>query len=172
MISCSNKFCASSETELLLDSINSQIEDGRFILHKIIIKRNKDSILIERFYGENNVLSSTFLKSDDVFFEYRIRGNKTDIELGMDSILTFSIKDTTCIYNSEIEFTPTVFDYTLADCKYKIRKNGNECMTIKQSLIDSTYKEIFFYDKSYNIHKFINLYKNNKCIYTTSKIKK
>ncbi|GHT70539.1 hypothetical protein FACS1894155_12880 [Bacteroidia bacterium] len=74
-------------------------------------------------------------------------------------------KDTSFVYKSAYNFIPIVQSYSYADCQYNIRKVGDEYRSIKKSLIDTTYKEIFFYDKDYRIYKFINTWKDNRYVY-------
>ncbi len=85
--------------------------------------------------------------------------------LGMDTILSFYKSDTTFVYHSAFDFILLVFYYSYADCQYKILKEKNAYKSIKTSLIDTTYREIFYYDKDYYIYKFINTYKDNYCVY-------
>lgn len=59
----------------------------------------------------------------------------------------------------------TLIDISLFDSQYNIAKEGNNYKSIKQSLIDTTYKEIIFYDKDYRIYKYINTWKGEKCVY-------
>jgi hypothetical protein len=87
--------------------------------------------------------------------------------LGIDTILTFAQKDTTFIYKSKRDDAIVLFvDLSLFDSKYTISKDGNNYKTVKQSLADSTYKEIIFYDKNYRIYKFINTWQGYECVYT------
>ena len=151
-----------SETTLLLDKINSTIISPQFAMDKITITY-KDSIYLKRFY--NPIFESTLFKVENNVFEARqIRNWNYDL-LGIDSILTLSLKDTTFIYHSTFDFPVLVPQLSLADCKYIIQKNGHHNMTIKQSLLDTTFTEIFYYDNDFNIYKYVNTYKENKCIY-------
>jgi len=150
---------------LLLSPESSTVIEKSLIRDSILIKTYfNDSILISK-YSNGKPTETMFFNNNDSFWEKRYRSNDFGEILGFDSILTFSKRDTVFLYKSAREFIPIVQDYSFADCQYSIRKIGNEYKTTKQSLIDSTYKEIFFYNKDYKIYKFINTWKNNKCVY-------
>jgi hypothetical protein len=148
---------------LCLDTNNSQYTDDRFLIDSINVEYN-DSIKIIRYNGDYQ-FESIYHKIKDGIYEIRERCNEESECFGTDTILTFYKLDTTFIYNSAYIFIPMVFFYTLADCKYDIIKEENGYKTTKQSLIDTTYKEVYYYDDSYNIHKYINTWKDNKCVY-------
>jgi hypothetical protein len=162
------------KTELLFDSISSTICDSRFPFQKMIITAYTDSVLVERIHTGGKLRSYVFYNHNGNLFEVRPRinwyyENEGPVDFRMDTILTFSIKDITFVYDADDDIIiGTIFDYSIADSKYEIKKNGNTYKTIKQSLVDTTYMEIFFYDKKYNIHKFINLWQGNECVYVIS----
>jgi hypothetical protein len=140
-----------NETSLIRDSI-------------VIQYYSNDSILFLK-YSNGDYKRSRYFNMNNVFFERRISVTEVGEFVGIDSILTFSKKDTVFEYKSARRFIPIVQDYSFADCIYSIKHKGDEYKTIKQSLVDSTYKEIFFYDKNYHIYKYVNTWKDNKCVY-------
>ena len=150
---------------LLLDTIDSNYSDERFLIDSINIEFT-DSISVFFNTGDYTNLR-VFYKHKNGMYEIRERFNeKPDSEyLGIDTILTFYKSDTTFIYHSAFDFIPLVFYYSFADCKYEMLKENDTYKTIKQSLIDTTYREIYYYDKYYNIYKYINTWKDNNCVY-------
>jgi hypothetical protein len=162
-------FCCNKQNDnykrvtLFLDFKNSQYTDNRFLIDSINVEYN-DSIKIIRYTGDYQ-FESIYYKNKNGIYESRKRCNEELECFGTDTILTFYKSDTTFIYNSAYEFISLVFYYTLADCKYDIIKENDIYKTIKQSLIDTTYREKFFYDENYNIYKYINTWKENECVY-------
>jgi hypothetical protein len=149
---------------LILDSQNSSYTDKRFLLDSILFIY-EDSIRMFRYEG-SHTSESVFFKNNESFFELRERFNEIpDESFGKDTILTFDKKHTTFIFKSSFEFVPLVFYYAIADNKYTITKDGDMYVTIKQSLVDSTYTEKFYYDEKFRIKKFVNTYQDNICIY-------
>jgi len=150
---------------LLFNPESSNVIEKSLILDSILIKNySNDSILFSK-YSNGRYIESFYFNSNGEFWEERIKGNDYGKFLGIDSILTFSKKDTTFMYKSVREFIVLVPELSLASCKYSILKEGNEFKTIKQSLVDTTYKEFFYYDKDYRIYKFVNTWKDNTCVY-------
>ena len=163
--SCNKQDNQFNKTALYFDSTISHAQEETLIRDSIVIQYYaNDSILLLK-YSNGNYKRSHFFNINDVFLERRMRTTEVGEFLGIDSILSFSKIDTIFEYKSARRFIPTVQDYSYADCIYKIQHEGNEYMTIKQSVIDTTYKEVFFYDKDYNIYKFVNTWKDNKCVY-------
>lgn len=149
---------------LILDSQNSNYTDERLLLDSILFIY-EDSIRMFRYEGDYTY-EVVFLKKNESVFELRKRFNEIpDESFGIDTILTFCMKDTSFIFKSAFEFIPLVFYYTMADNKYTISKDGDMYVTIKQSLVDSTYTEKFYYDEKFRIKKFINTYQDNTCTY-------
>lgn len=165
--SCNGHTNIDNKISLYFDRSESTIIDERFNLDSIGFQYSKDSIIL---YIRQ--LELPFFKKHGNIYELReAYRDMIDYER-TDSILTFSTKDTTFTYGSVIDgdFIPNAFDYSLADCKYEIKKIGNNSyVTTKQSLVDTTFKEIYYYDKEYQITKFVNTYKGNICIYTPKK---
>jgi hypothetical protein len=152
---------------LYIEPSTSIIVDEKFNLDSIGFKYSNDSIIMYKDRFE-----IPFFKYKDAIFELREEYKDFTEYVRTDSILTFSIKDTTFIYESLIDknFIPNVFDLGIADCRYEIKKiDDNSYVTRKQSLIDTTYQEIYYYDKNFRIFKFINSYKGNVCIYVLEK---
>lgn len=161
-ISCSKNELKKSIT-LVLDVNESTYTDERFLIDSIKVVYS-DSIYIQRYTGDYTY-GSVFYKSKDKVFEMRERCDEESECFGFDTILTFSKSDTTFMYKSAYDFISIVFQYTLANSKYSIYKEGNMFVTTKQSLVDSTYTEKYYYDEFFLISKFVNTYKDNICIY-------
>ena len=154
---------------LNFDSDLSAVYEKKLIRDSIVIYYySNDSMLLLKYFN-GDYKQSQYFKKDNDFYERRISVTENREFRGIDSILTFSKKDTVFKYNSARSFLITVLDYSYADCIYNIIHERNEYMTIKQSAIDTTYKEIFFYDKNYNIFKYINTWKDNQCVYVRKK---
>ena len=103
---------------------------------------------------------------DEGYFEIRKKGWKDDNFLGYDSILTLSKKDTSFVhYNSYLKPGPIIF-FSFCNSKYIIKKiDERTFLSIKQSLIDTTYFEKIYYDDKYHIYKFEYSFQKNKVIY-------
>jgi hypothetical protein len=159
------------KTILFYDSDSSKLTDIEFKYDSLVVERiSKDSMTITRYLGgEGYYYHSNFSLKNDVFYENRIVPQliiEGETETKVIFIPTFSLKDTIFNYTPEDDFTSVfVMDLSFDKCIYQIEKKNNKVLTIKKSLVDTTYKEIFFYDKDYNIYKYINTWQNNKCVY-------
>ena len=160
---CNKNNVKEKHVTLLLDIKNSQCNDDRFLIDSINIEYS-DSLRMFFSTGDYKHLK-VFHKGKNGIYEIRKRFNEEIECFGTDTILTFYKSDTIFLYHSAFNFVPIVFYYGFADCKYELLKENDTYKTIKQSLIDTTYKEIFFYDKDYKIYKFINTWKDNECVY-------
>ena len=154
---------------LNFDDELSTVRDESLIRDSIVIKYYSDDNILLLKYSNGDFKQCDYFKMDNAFFERRISVTDIGKFVKIDSILTFSKIDTFFEYKSAREFIPIVQVYSYADCIYNIIHEKNEYMTIKQSAIDTTYKEIFFYDKNYNIFKYINTWKDNQCVYVRKK---
>lgn len=165
--SCNENKIANNRINLIMDATTSTVIDKRFCLDSISFHYDKDSVFMYKHFS-NRYFETSFFYSKNDLYEWRdIYDDLAGAYLGKDSILTFSTKEISFVYNSTIEFITTTWDYPFADCKYEIKKIGDDnYTTTKQSLVDTTYKEIYFYNKNYQVSKFINTYKGNICIYT------
>jgi len=162
-ISCTEQVRINRQT-FVLDSTNSTYTEPNFLIDSINIVYG-DSIKMFRHEGEQ-ITESVFFRNDGSIYELRERFSEIpDETFGVDTILTFGKKDTTFVYKSAFDFIPIVFYYSLADNEYKITKEGDLFVTVKQSLSDSTYSEKYYYDENFNIKKFVNTYQDNTCIY-------
>lgn len=152
-----------TQINLYTDIDKSVLSDERFNLDSVKFSYSSDSIIMLM-----NQFEIPFIEQNGSFYEVR-KAYRDMIEYERtDSILTFSRNDTTFIYESVIDgdFIPNAFDYSLADCRYEIKKLGeNSYKTTKQSLVDTTFKEIYYYDENYRIAKFVNIYIGNVCVY-------
>lgn len=159
-----NKQVSNDRILLVLNEQNSDYPEKKFQMDSITFIYS-DSIYMFRYEGDYTYKSVFFEKNGNLY-ELRDRFSEIPNEsYGVDTILTFSKRDTTFIFKSEFEFIPLVFYYTMADNKYSISKENDLFVTIKKSLVDSTYTEKFYYDENFKIKKFINTYKDNTCTY-------
>ena len=159
LVACVNK----NKDTLYLNEHSSTITDTLMIYKKVSITYG-DSTIFQRHF-DNSYLESDFIKSKDKVYELRHRVTFAHEKLGYDSILTFSHSDTTFDYISSYRLTMYGTHLFLRHCRYDIRKLENEYMTTKTSLIDSSFKEIFYYNHEYRIHKFIYKYRQDVLIY-------
>lgn len=166
LISC-NK-CSQDKiiSNVLIFDANSSSQNKPFFRDSLFVTYYKfDSIIIKNYFN-GDYYQNVFLNQEKCFFENRYVSNLPEGIFKTDTILTFAKMDTTFVYKSRRDdFIVTFVDLSLFDCQYFIEKIGKEYVTTKQSLIDSTYKEIFFYNKDYQIYKFINTWKDSKCVY-------
>ena len=164
LMSCINDN-TESKYSLCLNKAESTIRDT-FTLYNSVVIYCKDSFVFQRKFEKNSfVLQNNFFKYKGCIYQLREKGSYTNENLGFDSILTFALKDTSFIYKSTYKpdfYGPYLF---LKDCRFDIRKYGNEYITIKTSTIDTTYKEIFFYNSKFHIRKFIYQYRKNEIVY-------
>jgi len=153
------------------DSINSKLVNHEFKYDSLFINRiGKDSMIITRYLGgEGYYFYSTFSFKNPYFCENRLIPQliiEGETETSIIFIPTFMQRDTIFTYIPEDDFVAFfVNDLGFGKCKYQIKKNNDEFLTIKQSLIDTTYHETYYYDRHYNIYKYINAWKDNQCVY-------
>jgi len=163
--------CKNHDKTIVLnfDTELSTVHEKSLIRDSIVINYYSDDSILLLKYSNGDFKQSYYFRMNNVFFERRI--SLTDIGkfVRIDSILTFSKNDTVFEYKSAREFIPIVQVFSYADCVYTIKRENNIYMSIKQSVIDTTYKEIYFYDKNYNIYKYINTWKDNQCVYVRKK---
>jgi hypothetical protein len=170
--------CHKKSSEIVLgktifayDSIVSNLNEEKFKYDSLFIERiRKDCLVIIRYLGGDgyhNIIP--FSNENDVFYEERqipqmiIDG---ETETSVIFIPTFLLKDTAFTYIPEDDFIYAfVPDLSYGKTKYEIRRNNDGFITFKQSLVDTTYTETFFYDDNFNIYKFINTWQDNKCVY-------
>jgi hypothetical protein len=165
LLSCNRQIDKEFTQVLSFDIHGSSVNKPFFRDSLVITYYKKDSILIKNYFN-GNYYQNIYFNRDNNFFEKRYVSNPPAQIFEVDTILTFAKKDTSLIYKSRRDdFVVTLIDLSLIDGQYIIQEDSNNYKTIKQSLIDTTYKEIFFYDKNYNIYKFVNTWKNNKCVY-------
>ena len=159
------------KTEFSYDSIVSTLTEEKFKYDSLFIERiGNDSLIITRYLGGDgfhNIIS--FSNKNGVFYEERVTPQiiiEGETETSIVLIPTFSLKDTTFTYIPEDDFFSVfVVDLSFDKTKYEIRKNDDGFITFKQSLVDTTYTEMYFYDDKFNIYKFINTWQDNKCVY-------
>lgn len=159
---------------LSYDSNSSILFDKEFRYDSLFIDRvRKDSMVITRYLGGDGYCDHTmFSLIGHVFYENRIVPQiimDGETETSIILIPIFLQKDTAFYYIPKDDFLAFfVQDLSFDKCKYQIKKSNKEFLTIKQSLTDTTYSEIYYYDQYYNIYKYINTWKNNKCVYVRS----
>ena len=153
------------------DSINSKLVDQKFKYDSLLVNRiRKDSMTIIRYLGGEGYHFYVMLSlKNNSFYENRqipqlvIKG---ETETYIVLIPTFMQKDTIFTYIPTDDFYAVfVNDLGFGKCSYQIKSNNEGFLTIKQSLIDTTYREIYCYDRHFNIYKYINTWKENKCVY-------
>lgn len=163
------------KVEFSYDSIVSKLNDEMFKYDSLFIERaRQDSLVIIRYLGGDGYYNYIpFSLIDNVFYEKRITPQEIEegeTETSIISIPTFMQKDTSFTYFPEDDFFPVfVVDLSFDKSKYIIERDNDGFTTTKQSLVDTTYKEIYYYDRNYNIYKFVNTWKDNKCVYIRKK---
>lgn len=167
LLHCNKNDANEKHITLFLDTNNSRWIDEHFLIDSIKIEHD-DSLKIIFYTGDYQYFRS-YYKSINGIYEIRERFDEEMKYFGVDTILTLYKSDTTFIFHSEFDFIPIVFYYAFTDSKYSIISKNDIYKSIKQSLVDTTYKEIFFYDEDYNIYKFINTWQDNECVYVKKK---
>ncbi|MDR0865025.1 MAG: hypothetical protein LBO74_08850 [Candidatus Symbiothrix sp.] len=155
---------------LSYDSVSSTLVDVKFREDSLSIERmREDSLTIIRYLVGGDFYHTTYSLKNEMFYENRIVPHEIIegiIETSVILIPTFSLKDTIFDYEPAEDFTSFfVRDLSFDKSNYQIEKTNNEFITIKQSLVDTTYQEIYYYDQNFNIYKYINTWKDNKCVY-------
>jgi len=145
----------------------SKVMDSRMLLDRVSLEYFKDSILIQKIFpgSDSSYFEVHLIRQGDNFYERRSRGNDFGELFGTDYILTLSLKDATFIYKSARESPLSASDFSYADCKYKIRRDGDGYISIKQSIVDTTFTEQFYYDEQFRINKYIVTFQDNKLVY-------
>jgi len=136
-------------------------------LDRVSLEYFRDSIVIQKIFpgSDSSYFEVHLIKQGDNFYERRSRGNDFGDLFGTDYILTLSLKDATFIYKSAREFPSTPSDFSYADCNYKIRRDGDGYVSIKQSMVNTTFTEQFYYDERFHINKYIITFQDNKLVY-------
>jgi len=170
-LSCKEKL---HKTTLSFSSKESVINNKKNILDSIVISRTECKILIRQYRGAGNYLEISLIRFNNGFSELRKKFNglvdtetdkiKTNI-IPVDTLPTFYKIDTFFTYKSERNFYHSIMDLSLGNARYKIKKNKDTFMFIKKSTIDSSYEEEYYYDKNFNIIKYIVKYRGNIYIY-------
>ena len=162
------------KTVFFYDSIASNLTEEKFKYDSLFIERiGKDSLIVTRYLGGDGFYNSiSFSNKNGTFYEERVTPHEIiegETEISIVLIPTFSLKDTTFTYIPEDDFfSAFVVDLSFDKTKYKIRKDKGGFTTLKQSLVDTTYTETYFYDDKFNIYKFINTWQDNKCVYVSN----
>ena len=161
--------CSKSDEDkynLYYDNRNSTVINKDFPFKNLEIQNYEDSIVLLKNYNDNFILKYKYILFDEGYFEIRKKGWNDDNSLGYDSILTLSKKDTSFVhYNSYLKQGPIIF-FSFCNAKYIIKKiDEKNFLSIKQSLIDTTYFEKIYYDDKYHIYKFEYSYQKNMVIY-------
>jgi hypothetical protein len=160
--------CGEKQTKsylLLYDTESSSMGKPFFRDSILITYYDKDSIIIKNYYN-GDYYQNIYFWDENSYAEKRFITNYPEQIFEIDTILTFTNKDTTFLYLSNRDnFIVTLVDLSLCNSKYIIMQEKKGYKMIKQSTIDTTYTETFFYDDNYNICKFINTWQGNKCVY-------
>ena len=163
LFSCGNSKETSKYT-LMINPDLSNITEKRLVRDSIVIKTyGLDSILFIN-YGDGRIGREFmyFYNNNDLYerrytFAPGVYGKR-------DTILAFSKTDTS-FHKPGVDIIISVLDYSFGDCRYTIKKNKNGYMSIKQSTINTAYKEIYFYDENYTINRYILVWKDNRYVY-------
>ena len=140
MCSCNKHISNQYSYVLSFNPDSSTIKKPFFRDSLLITNYGSDSILIKNYF-DNHFYQNVFNKRDDCFYEKRLVSNLPENYFGIDSIITFKKKDTTLIYRTKRDnFLVTLVDLSLFDSQYIISREGMNYKTIKQSLVDTTYK--------------------------------
>jgi hypothetical protein len=166
-LSCKEK---EKKTILLFSQKESVISDQRFVLDSIIIIKTKTTMSIRQYSGRGEYWDIKFIKTNNNFselregFRYIQVGKPIDKPVHVDTLPIFSINDTFFIYKSKRDY-PTTIDFSLGDAQYKVVKQGDTYVSSRQSMIDSLYNEYYYYNKNFDITKYIVKYRKNLCVY-------
>jgi hypothetical protein len=159
------------KVKLVTDKENSIIENYLFLYDSIIINNYYDSIKFIK-YSNAKPISTTLYKLDNAFYEikdvYKMNIHLPELYLRTDTLITFSKSDTSNIFQNDM-FIPIATMLQYSSMNYNITKENNMYKTFKRSLNDTTYTEIFYYDKNYIVSEFINTWQNNKIVYSRAK---
>jgi len=160
------------KTILLFSQKESVISDQRFVLDSIIIIKTKTTMSMRQYRGRGAYLEIEFIKTNNNFSELRERfrgliqvGKPIDKPVHVDTLPIFSINDTFFIYKSKRDFYHSIIDLSLGDAQYKVVKQGDTYVSSRQSMIDSLYNEYYYYNKKFDITKYIVKYRKNLYVY-------
>ena len=144
------------------------LEEG-YKLDSIIIRPYNGDTIVLLQYNINGIFGvNHFFEQNDVLFEIKPIFTVTEIPgkiIGHDNIMTFARKDTTFIHRPKIRFFPGGMGHFDAECYYTIKQLKEGYVTIKQSAIDKTFRELYFYDNDYNVYKYILTLHYNMFVY-------
>lgn len=153
-------------TSFYLDERESKIINYPFTFDSIKVYYD-DSIVIRK-YKSNNI-NETILKKNKIGMEEHRTINKDffdDMYIRTDTLLILSNKDTSYTHYFITDNLYLVSSYSYTSCIYTFTMVDEwKRKTVKQSLIDTTYSEIYYYDKNYQISSIINTWGDNTCVY-------
>ena len=125
----------------------------------------KDSIIFRKEWGHTT--KSKYININNSYYEVRELYEHFGPFLGIDTIKTFSLCDTVFhYYNRGSKGGVLLIDFSRFDCTYKITRDGNVWITEKQNLDDTSYKEYFYYDENFRIFTYVEMFRQNECVYT------
>jgi hypothetical protein len=171
-LSCKEK---EKKTILLFSQKESVISDQRFVLDSIIIIKTKTTMSIRQYRGKGEYLDIKFIKANNNFselresFRYIQEGKPIDKPIQIDTLPIFSVNDTSFTYKSKRKYYPTTIDLSLGDAQYKVEKQGDTYVSFRQSMIDSLYNEYYYYNKNFDITKYIAKFRRNICVYRNAR---
>lgn len=167
-LSCKEKY---EKTLLLLSPKESIVSDQRMVLDSIVVMKNKTTMLIRQYRGNGDCLEIKYIKNNNRYSELRekfhgvIEKSKYVKRLNnIDTLPIFNNTDTIFTYNSNRKYYPTTIDLSLGDAQYEVKKQKYTYVSTRQSIIDHLYKE-YYYDKNFNIIKYIVKYRGSICVY-------
>ena len=159
---------------LLFSPDESFIDDKKMILDSIVIRKTERTILIRQYRGAGDYLEIKSVKINNGFAELRKKfygniENETDAInanlMPVDTLPIFNMSDTIFTYKSNRKYYFTTIDLSLGDALYRIEKNENTYVSSRQSAIDNSYEEEYYYDMNFNIIKYVVKYRGNTCVY-------
>ena len=166
--SCTNRHDGEPVINTLRFDAASSTNDKPFFRDSLVITYFQDDSLVVSLY-DNSIfhVDCYYYRFDNMLFEERYVSNLPKSYFGVDMILSFCTHDTTFLYKSKRDdMIVTLIDLSFHSSRYTIVKEGKWYKTIKQSLIDTTYSEIFYYDKDFRINKFLTSWRGDTSVYS------
>lgn len=148
---------------LQLDECQSSIDNLEYYMVKFQEKIYKDSIVISKVFNYKKKFTNTFFIENGAVYDYRYTDHLYKDQLNR--LLLFSMTDTVYSWENRIWERDFIIGLDRASTNVIIKKIApNLFTTTLQSLTDSTYKEVYFYNNEFQILKFEYYYKNSKIV--------
>jgi len=154
----------SQKVKLLVDMENSIVVEPLFVYDSITVNNLTDTIIFTK-YSNGRPFIATLVMRDSNFYEIRNVFDMDGDSCFVATLMTLSKKDTSYDFERgyivlealSLQFSCMHYEFT--------KEGGSMYKTLKRSLQDSTYTEIFYYNDNYQISKFINTWRDNKIVY-------